>query len=234
MGRNFFNETRFQWRNQTNGAVVVHRRPTLQVLDAFTAGGAQIEGGRNGTDIELATDFDYATRPALGARRLPARSGALSQRRQPQHGRHVHVRQPGGLRGGTSDHLHAAQRQSARASTRRCSSAVTSRTTCGWRAACRSAPASATRRRRTPDDYLNFAPRVGATWSPFKSGKTTFRGGARHLLRVVRRADLRADAARRRHSSDRPRHPEPWVSRSVRTAATSSCCRRAGTCRPRT
>jgi hypothetical protein len=28
------------------------------------------------------------------------------------------------------------------------------------------------------DDYLNVAPRLGATWSPFKSGKTTFRGGA--------------------------------------------------------
>jgi hypothetical protein len=28
------------------------------------------------------------------------------------------------------------------------------------------------------NDYLNFAPRLGATWSPFKSGNTTFRGGA--------------------------------------------------------
>jgi len=27
------------------------------------------------------------------------------------------------------------------------------------------------------DDPYNLAPRIGATWSPFKSGATTFRAG---------------------------------------------------------
>ena len=65
--------------------------PTLQVLDAFTSGGAQVEGGRRGTDIELATDLDYArgrTRRAPG----PARSRPLPERRFPQHGWDVHLR----------------------------------------------------------------------------------------------------------------------------------------------
>ena len=60
VGRNFFNETRFQVRSQTSESSSLTDAPTLQVLDAFTAGGAQIEGGRHGTDIELATDIDYA------------------------------------------------------------------------------------------------------------------------------------------------------------------------------
>ena len=58
--RNFFNETRFQLRRQSSESSSLTDAPTLQVLDAFTAGGAQIEGGRHGTDIELATDIDYA------------------------------------------------------------------------------------------------------------------------------------------------------------------------------
>ena len=60
VGRNLFNETRFQLRHQTSESSSLTDAPTLQVLDAFTAGGAQIEGGRRGTDIELATDLDYA------------------------------------------------------------------------------------------------------------------------------------------------------------------------------
>ena len=45
--------------------------PALLVLDAFSSGGAQIEGGRSGTDFELASDWDYA----VG--RHSARAGVL-------------------------------------------------------------------------------------------------------------------------------------------------------------
>ena len=36
--------------------------PTVRVLDAFTAGGAQQAGGRRGTEIEWATNVDWAQR----------------------------------------------------------------------------------------------------------------------------------------------------------------------------
>ena len=137
IGRNFFNETRLQVRRQTSESSSLTDAPTLQVLDAFTSGGAQIEGGRQGTDARARDRSRLCEGPPFRARRLRARGRTLSQRRRAQYGRHVHVCQPRR----TTRRAGRRRLRSAAAilwsNTRRCSLAATSRTTCGLRAACR-------------------------------------------------------------------------------------------------
>jgi Carboxypeptidase regulatory-like domain len=177
VARSFFNETRFQVRHQTSESSSLTDAPTLQVLDAFTSGGAQIEGGRRGTDIELATDLDYAKG------RHSARAGLLLEagRYRSDDARNM---------GGTFTFASLAAYEAGRPTTftERSGNPLVeySHAQFGgyvqddFRAA-RSLSMSFGLRYEVQthtDDYLNFAPRVGTTWSPLKSGKTTLRGGA--------------------------------------------------------
>jgi hypothetical protein len=59
LGRRFFTNTRLNvgWTNTASRAAL--EAPTIRVLDAFTAGGAQVAGGRHSKDVNLASDLDY-------------------------------------------------------------------------------------------------------------------------------------------------------------------------------
>jgi hypothetical protein len=60
IARRWFAESRLQIRQGTSESASVLEAPTVRVLDAFTSGGAQVAGGRRSTDIEYATDIDFA------------------------------------------------------------------------------------------------------------------------------------------------------------------------------
>ncbi len=176
VGRNFFNETRFQVRNQSSESSSLTDAPTLQVLDAFTAGGAQIEGGRSGTDIELATDFDYVKG------RHSARAGFLLEagRYRSDDARNM---------GGTFTFASLAAYEAGRPTTftQRSGDPLVKYSQVQFGGyiqddvrVARSLSMSFGLRYEAQthtDDYLNFAPRFGSTWSPLKSGATTIRGG---------------------------------------------------------
>ena len=176
VGRNFFNETRFQVRNQSSESSSLTDAPTLQVLDAFTAGGAQIEGGRSGTDIELATDFDYAKG------RHSARAGFLLEagRYRSDDSRNM---------GGTFTFASLDAYEAGRPTTftQRSGDPLVKYSQVQFGGyiqddvrVARSLSMSFGLRYESQthtDDYLNFAPRFGSTWSPLKSGATTIRGG---------------------------------------------------------
>jgi hypothetical protein len=58
IGRRFFTETRLQIQWQRQESTSAFDVPTVRVLDAFTAGGAQQRGGRRAVSFELASDLD--------------------------------------------------------------------------------------------------------------------------------------------------------------------------------
>jgi Carboxypeptidase regulatory-like domain len=175
-GRKFFNETRFQARHQTSVSESLTDAPALLVLDSFNSGGAQIGGGRKGTDFEFATDFDYA----VG--KHSARAGVLLEAGRY---RSDDVRNMGGTF--TFSSLEAFNAGRPTTFTQRTGNPLVQydHAQLGWYVqddlrVARSLSLSFGLRHELQthtDDYLNFAPRFGATWSPFKSGSLTFRGG---------------------------------------------------------
>jgi hypothetical protein len=176
MGRNFFNETRFQVRHQTSASDSLTDEPALMVLDAFNSGGAQIEGGRRGTDFEIASDVDYVKG------RHSARAGFLFEGGRY---RSDDWRNMGGTF--TFASLDAFEAGQPTTFTKRSGDPLVeySQAQLGlyiqddFRVA-RSLSLSFGLRHEMQshvNEYLNFAPRVGATWSPSKKGTTTFRGG---------------------------------------------------------
>jgi hypothetical protein len=177
LGRKGFIETRFQARHQTLDSSPLTDVPAVTVLGAFTDGGAQIDGGRITTDFELATDIDYASG------RHAARVGVLLEGGRY---RSDEIQNAGGTFTFPGLDAYVAGRPST--FTKRTGDPLVrySNVQLGWYAQddirlARSLSLSVGLRQELQthlDDRLNLAPRVGATWSPFKSGATTLRGGA--------------------------------------------------------
>jgi len=59
VGRRFFSESRLQLRWTRSETRSSFEAPTIRVLDAFTSGGAQQAGGSRSFEFEAATDLDY-------------------------------------------------------------------------------------------------------------------------------------------------------------------------------
>jgi hypothetical protein len=60
MRKSLFNDFKFQLRRQDTTFGALTPAPAVLVLNAFNTGGAQIDGGRHSTDVEIADDLDVA------------------------------------------------------------------------------------------------------------------------------------------------------------------------------
>jgi hypothetical protein len=176
LGRRFFSESRLQLRWTSNQARAAIEAPTIRVLDAFTSGGAQRRGGSRTLEFEAATDLDYVR----GSHSM--RVGILAEG-----GRFRSDDMSNYL--GTYTFASLADYEAGRPSTytRRVGDAFVAydNVQVGLYAQddyrlSRGLLLSYGLRYEAQtlvDDQRNFSPRATLTWVPWKSGKTTFRGG---------------------------------------------------------
>jgi hypothetical protein len=59
LGRRFFINTRLNVGWSDSGRISAVEKPTIRILDAHTSGGAQKSGGRHSRDVNFASDLDY-------------------------------------------------------------------------------------------------------------------------------------------------------------------------------
>jgi len=176
LSRLWYADSRLQVRRTTSDSASALERPTVRVLDAFTAGGAQQAGGRRATELEYASDVDYAQHGHA------LRVGALVE---------------GGVYSsdsrtnylGTFTFPSLADYEAGRPATfsRRAGDPLVefSQWQAGfyvqddWRVRKNLTLSGGVREEfqsHMPDQW-NVAPRAGLTWSPFKNGRTTVRAG---------------------------------------------------------
>jgi hypothetical protein len=176
LARGWFAESRLQVRRATTESNSAFEEPTIRVLDAFTSGGAQVAGGRENTDVEFATDIDFARRGHS------MRVGALIEGGQYRSDNRSNYF-------GTYTFPSLADYEAGRPSqyTIRTGNPLVSYSQWqaglyfqdDWRVRPNLTLSAGVRQEYQTliSDPWHFGPRAGLTWSPFKSGRTTVRAG---------------------------------------------------------
>ncbi|MFB3855108.1 MAG: carboxypeptidase regulatory-like domain-containing protein [Vicinamibacterales bacterium] len=216
LGRRFFWESRLQVHAFGNDNRSVTESPTIRVLDSFTSGGAQQSGGSHATEFELASDLDYVrgihsfrtgflleggryrsdeTSNYLGTFTFTSMEDYLAGRPA------LYTRRIGdplvrysNLQLGLYVQDDVRVRRSVMLSL-------------GVRYEAQT----------MASDAVNFSPRASLTWSPFKTGSTTFRASAGlfsdWLQPSTYRQTLQVDGFRQRELQVRePGYPDPGIS----------------------
>ena len=214
LGKKWFGESRLQIRWTDTETSPLVDAPAIRVLDSFTIGGAQQAGGRHTSEIEWASNFDWAR--GTHAVRL----GALVE--------------GGWYRSdSTSNYLGTYTFASLADYETRLPSTYTRRigdplveyshwqggifVQDDWRARKNLTLSGGLRQELQThlNDGINLAPRAGLTWSPFKSGTTTVRAGGGifydWLEAEVYEQTLRVDGFRQQEVVVRnPGYPDPF------------------------
>lgn len=219
LGRRTFATTRLElnWTRSSSHASL--EAPTIRVTDAFTSGGAQVAGGRHDLDFEFASDLDHIR----GIHSI--RAGVLLE--------------GGSFRTddaqnylGTYAFTSLAAYDAGRPATfivrignplieyRNVNAGVYVQDDMRIRKGLTISPGLRYEAQTHVSDYNNFGPRIGLTWAPFKSGRTTLRASAgvfyNWLNAGVYEQTLRVDGVRQQELIvDDPDYPVPSTGGTV-------------------
>ena len=177
LGRRFFMNTRVFMNWSSSGSRSAIEAPTIHVNDAFTSGGQQVAGGRRSRTINIASDLDYVR----GIHSV--RGGIVIDA-----GWHRSDDRSNYLGTYTFESLDAYEAGRPRSYTRRVGDPNIAYSTLQAGIYLQDdirvsrsltlSPGIRYEAQRHVDDLANFGPRMGVTWAPFRSGRTSLRASA--------------------------------------------------------
>ena len=213
--RHVFGESRLQLRQQQTSSRSDVEDRAVRVLDTFTTGGAQQAGGREAFDLEWATNVDWAKgRHAVRAGTLVEAGRYDSDNRSNYLGTFTFASMADYEAGRPSTFTQRLGDPRLRYSQWQAGVFVQD----DWRVRSNLTLSGGLRQEFQShlDDSLNLAPRASLTWSPFKNGRTTIRGGGgifyEWLESEVYEQVLRVDGVRQQDLViTNPGFPDPFA-----------------------
>ena len=224
--RNVFAESRLQLHWLSTTATSAAETPTVRVLDAFTAGGAQQAGGRRSTELEWGTNIDWARgKHAVRAGALVEGGTYRSDTRTNYLGTYTFTSLADFEAGRPATFTQRVGDPLVRYSHWQAGIFVQD----DWRMRKNLTVSGGLRHEVQTHlgDRWNLAPRAGFTWSPFKSGRTTVRGGGGifydWLDADTFEQTLRVDGVRQQDVIVRsPGYPDPYSGGNAQQVLPSS------------
>ena len=174
--RNVFAESRLQLRHLQTAADSELEARTVRVLDTFTSGGAQQSGGRESLDVEWATNVDWTKgKHAVRAGVLLEGGSYTSDNRTNYLGTFTFTSMADYEVGRPANYTQRIGDPLVEYSHWQAGLFVQD----DWRARPNLTVSAGIRQELQThlEDRLNLAPRAAFTWSPFKNGRITVRGG---------------------------------------------------------